>query len=380
MTSWLADEFRLGRRVIVVIDEAQNLDNTLFETVRMLSDSETKRQKQIQIVLAGQPSLEDKLAQPELAQLLQRIPIVAGLQPLGLEETQQYVLHRLRVAGHSGAGLFTLEALETIWEDSHGVPRTINTLCFNALMLAHRLNEYKVSDHTVREVAFSLDLHARLSDPNILLRPPVTDSKPSTPQVMGTGSIEIEQSGDLESTSRLVTEWVRVATGATSAAMGFLQRGQMTCAAISGECIRSTQIQSCSDTELDSRVDPEVCRQLGIRSIVSIPLLDQGSAIGVVQIFSNRPNAFNHLHLLKLMAALETMFLNRSDEGAGPPEKAPGPGISLRPRSRRSPALVRSRSSLPGTRWSHSHALFRPFLFSSSHPQLIRLSRVCTAH
>jgi general secretion pathway protein A len=347
LNRFLADEFRLGRRVIVVIDEAQNLDNTLFETVRMLSDSETKRQKQIQIVLAGQPSLEDKLAQPELAQLLQRIPIVAGLQPLGLEETQQYVLHRLRVAGHSGAGLFTLEALETIWEDSHGVPRTINTLCFNALMLAHRLNEYKVSDHTVREVAFSLDLHARLSDPNILLRPPVTDSKPSTPQVMGTGSIEIEQSGDLESTSRLVTEWVRVATGATSAAMGFLQRGQMTCAAISGsggialgttgrmdsgitgECIRSTQIQSCSDTELDSRVDPEVCRQLGIRSIVSIPLLDQGSAIGVVQIFSNRPNAFNHLHLLKLMAALETMFLNRSDEGAGPPEKAPGPGISL---------------------------------------------------
>src|SRR5580692_6283434 len=191
-----------------------------------MSDSATNRQKQIQIVLASQPSLEDKLAQPKLAQLLERMPIVAGLLPLRLEETMQYVLHRLKVAGHGGAGLFTLEALETIWEDSHGVPRAINTLCFNALMLAHRLNEYKVSDHTVREVALSLDLHARLSDSHIPLQPPVTDSKPSPPEVVGTGSIEIKQSGDLESTSRLVTEWVRVATGATSAAMGFLQGGQ----------------------------------------------------------------------------------------------------------------------------------------------------------
>src|SRR6266700_7100636 len=110
----LLQEARAGKRVIVAIDEAQNLDPSVLETIRLLSNFETPRAKLLQIVLAGQPELADKLASRHLAQLRQRVSLVSGLQPLSAVETRKYVQHRLHVASYQGNELFTDQALATI--------------------------------------------------------------------------------------------------------------------------------------------------------------------------------------------------------------------------------------------------------------------------
>ncbi len=101
----LVQEARAGRRFIVVIDEAQNLDASVLETVRLLSDFETPQAKLMQIILVGQPALADKLASPALTQLRQRITSVSGLNPLTPQETARFIGHRLQVAGYKGARL-----------------------------------------------------------------------------------------------------------------------------------------------------------------------------------------------------------------------------------------------------------------------------------
>src|SRR3984885_3088485 len=106
----LLAESRAGRRFIVVIDEAQNLDASVLETVRLLSDFETPRAKLMHIILAGQPELADKLASPGLAQLRQRVSIMHGLEPLPAWEIKSYIEHRLKIAGYEGEPLFTPDA------------------------------------------------------------------------------------------------------------------------------------------------------------------------------------------------------------------------------------------------------------------------------
>src|SRR5271170_2623757 len=112
----LTEQYRLGKRVVLVIDEAQNLDDSVLELVRMLSNFETARDKLIQIVLAGQPQLAENIGSPELVQLRQRVSIFARLNPLTAEETALYVAHRLRVAGYASSDtpLFTKDALALI--------------------------------------------------------------------------------------------------------------------------------------------------------------------------------------------------------------------------------------------------------------------------
>src|SRR4029077_8813798 len=110
----LLQEARAGNRFIVVVDEAQNLAPEVLETVRLLSDFETPRAKLMQIVLAGQPELADKLASPGLAQLRQRVSIVHGLEPLSAPEIKNYIEHRLRIAGYEGEPLFTPEVYTDI--------------------------------------------------------------------------------------------------------------------------------------------------------------------------------------------------------------------------------------------------------------------------
>src|SRR5690348_5107578 len=112
----LLQEARAGNRFIVVVDEAQNLDSSVLETVRLLSDFETPRAKLLTIILAGQPELAAKLASPGLAQLRQRVSIVNRLEPLAAWEIKDYIDHRLKVAAYDGPGLFTAEALQAIAE------------------------------------------------------------------------------------------------------------------------------------------------------------------------------------------------------------------------------------------------------------------------
>jgi general secretion pathway protein A len=154
----LVQEARAGRRFIVVIDEAQNLDASVLETVRLLSDFETPQAKLLQIILVGQPTLADKLASPALTQLRQRITSLSGLNPLTPQETSRFIAHRLQVAGYKGQGLFSPEALELIAEATEGIPRQINNYCFHSLSLACATRSRTVDGEVVREVIKDLDI------------------------------------------------------------------------------------------------------------------------------------------------------------------------------------------------------------------------------
>jgi type II secretory pathway predicted ATPase ExeA/outer membrane protein OmpA-like peptidoglycan-associated protein len=153
-----------GKRVIVVVDEAQSLDDAMLETLRQLSNFETARSKLLQIVLAGQPQLAKKLTRPEQEQLRQRISTIARLSPLGLDETKTYLNHRLNIAGYRGPQLFSRTAMYLIWSRSNGIPRNMNTLCFNAMLVAFADKAKRVDEHAVKEAAQDLDLDFVLAD------------------------------------------------------------------------------------------------------------------------------------------------------------------------------------------------------------------------
>ena len=152
-------ESRAGRRLVIVVDEAQNLDSAVLEVVRMLSNFETPREKLVQIILAGQPQLAEKLASPYLVQLRQRISLLARLEQLSLEETRQYINHRLQVAGYSSeTPMFDEEALALIAKQSEGIPRNINNLCFNSLSLGCALKRRTIDQEVVDEVLADTEL------------------------------------------------------------------------------------------------------------------------------------------------------------------------------------------------------------------------------
>jgi type II secretory pathway predicted ATPase ExeA len=164
----LLEEAKAGKRVVVVVDEAQNLEDPVLEHLRMLSNFETTSEKLIQIVLAGQTQLADKLALPSLVQLSQRISMMGRLAPFDREETERYICHRLEVAGFDGAlPLFTRQALRLIAEASGGIPRNINNLCFNALALGCANRQRMIPTETIQEVCQDLDLSTvrRLAPP-----------------------------------------------------------------------------------------------------------------------------------------------------------------------------------------------------------------------
>ncbi|MGD0512067.1 MAG: AAA family ATPase [Terriglobales bacterium] len=160
----LLQEARAGNRFIVVIDEAQNLEPSVLETVRLLSDFETPRAKLMHIILAGQPELADKLASPGLSQLRQRVSIVHGLQPLNAPEIKNYIEHRLRIAGYEGEPLFTPGVYEDIARFTEGIPRNINNFCFNALSLTCALHKKIVDSEIVSEVIADLDISKLTSE------------------------------------------------------------------------------------------------------------------------------------------------------------------------------------------------------------------------
>jgi general secretion pathway protein A len=115
-----------------------------MENLRLLSNLETPKHKLVQIVLSGQPELEAKLARPELRQLTERISIRRYIDPLKEKETYEYIRHRLDVAEYKGPMLFLPEAQRLIWQISRGVPRKINILCDNALLIGYRERQQKI--------------------------------------------------------------------------------------------------------------------------------------------------------------------------------------------------------------------------------------------
>lgn len=171
----LIEEARLGRRFVLVIDEAQNLDDSVLESVRMLSNFETSRSKLMQIVLAGQPPLADKLRRPELEQLMQRVSIICRLKPFTPEEVAEYIHHRLRIAGYKGRQRFTAEAVSMIAVRSEGIPRNINNICFHALSLAYAKGQKKIDRAVIEEVLNDLELET-LKKPQVDVRSPRRES------------------------------------------------------------------------------------------------------------------------------------------------------------------------------------------------------------
>lgn len=161
----LLQEAHAGRRFIVVVDEAQNLEPSVLETIRLLSDFETPQAKLLQIILSGQPQLADKLSRPSLRQLRQRVSLLSTLKPFAADEVGKYIEHRLRAAGRQDNTLFTVPAVKMIAEMSEGIPRNINNICFNALSLGCALRQKTIDVDILRQVAADFDLGTMVSDP-----------------------------------------------------------------------------------------------------------------------------------------------------------------------------------------------------------------------
>ena len=154
----LLEEQRANRRFVLVIDEAQNLSESVLESIRLLSNFETPWMKLMHIVLAGQPQLAEQLAKPSMMQLRQRIGQVIRLEPFTPKEVDAYIDCRLEAGGCQDLALFTSGARALIAEYSEGIPRNINNICFNALSLACALDRKRVDRNTVNDVMSDLAL------------------------------------------------------------------------------------------------------------------------------------------------------------------------------------------------------------------------------
>jgi len=152
LAQWAAE----GRNAVFVIDEAQNLEPGLLEEVRLLSNMRSLSQSTLQIVLAGQPELRAKLEEPALRQLRQRIGIRYHLDPLSLDETGEYIRHRLRVAGAKDDRIFDASAVDAVYEYSTGIPRMVNIICDNSLLSGYADGKQWIGRRTVRETVESL--------------------------------------------------------------------------------------------------------------------------------------------------------------------------------------------------------------------------------
>jgi len=149
-----------GTHVALIVDEAHALPYEILEEIRLLANIETDDVKLLPVVLAGQPELGDRLNEPSLRQLKQRIALRCSLGVLKIRETAAYIAGRIRVAGGDAAQLFTQEAVELIHAYAHGLPRTISVICDNALVSGFAADERPVGAGTVRDVCLDLDLTA----------------------------------------------------------------------------------------------------------------------------------------------------------------------------------------------------------------------------
>jgi len=156
--NWLLERYRDGETAVLIVDEAQNLADEVLEEIRMMTNLETFTEKLLQIVLVGQTELEQKLKQPNLRQLRQRLTLRAKTHPLTLEETRAYIQQRLRIAGCNGQQIFEPEALTAIHRYANGIPRVVNLICEHCLVSAFVDQQKMVTGMIVNAVARDFDL------------------------------------------------------------------------------------------------------------------------------------------------------------------------------------------------------------------------------
>ena len=175
LNNYLIARFRRGSTAALIVDEAQLLSWELLEEIRLLTNLETSQQKLLQIVLVGQPELDQKLDSPQLRQLKQRVGLRCRLEPLSLDELRGYVHRRLELAGANshGATIFADGAIESVHRFSRGIPRLINTLCENALVSGYARQSSQVTPEIIQEVATDFRLNVtsdeeapQLADPD----------------------------------------------------------------------------------------------------------------------------------------------------------------------------------------------------------------------
>jgi general secretion pathway protein A len=157
LNEFLLESYRKNENCVLIIDEAQNLSAEVLESIRLLSNFETSKDKLLQILLVGQPELAVRLNTPELRQLKQRVMLRYHLRALSSQECCEYVSNRLKVAGGDRA-IFTAPALETIHVYSGGIPRLVNVLCDNALLTGYALGRKEIDAGIIREVAEDLSI------------------------------------------------------------------------------------------------------------------------------------------------------------------------------------------------------------------------------
>ena len=160
LNRWLIDRFRNGELCAIVVDEAQNLSWELLEEIRLLTNLETSSEKLVQIVLSGQPELEEKLRDPSVRQLRQRISLWCRTRPLTADETKAYVTNRLRIVG-AMQPIFSPDAVQVVHRYSSGIPRLINLICEHAMINAYVEQIKPIPSRIVESVCRELDLDSQ---------------------------------------------------------------------------------------------------------------------------------------------------------------------------------------------------------------------------
>lgn len=158
LNQYLIEKLAANERVLLIIDEAQNLSAEMLEEIRLLSNLETPTSKLIQIMLVGQPELQVLIDKPELRQLRQRIALRHHLRPFDAQELVEYVTGRLEKAGYTGSGLFNKRALRELYRVTGGTPRLINNVCDGALLLGYVRQRTSLGADEIEEVARDLAL------------------------------------------------------------------------------------------------------------------------------------------------------------------------------------------------------------------------------
>jgi len=158
LNQWLLERYRAGETTVLIVDEAQNLSYPVLEELRLLTNLETSTDKLLQIVLSGQPELEEKLKLPQLRQLRQRIMLRCKTTPLTKEQTHDYIAERLRIAGASGELIFSAKTVETVHLYSLGIPRVVNLLCEHSLINAYVEQQRPIGPKIVEDVAHEFQL------------------------------------------------------------------------------------------------------------------------------------------------------------------------------------------------------------------------------
>ncbi len=157
LNEFLLQQLSFGNNAVLIIDEAQNLRASTLETIRMLSNLETEKEKLLQIILVGQPQLRDKLDSPNLLQLRQRITVRFHIRALEQDEVLEYVHHRLEVAGSLGRIQFSPESIERLCKYTNGIPRVINIICDKALLLGFIKETTHIGEDIIKQSIAELE-------------------------------------------------------------------------------------------------------------------------------------------------------------------------------------------------------------------------------